>query len=381
MPADALRIPPRPGMVLGAGAADGLGELVRAVGADAAFVVSDRGLVAAGIVGSVVDGLARAGLRTGLFSDFSDFSDFWDVAPDPSVAAVAAGADASRAFGPAALVALGSGATIDAAKAIGLRAAAPGPCPPILAVPTTAGTGTETNAFAVIDDPDARCKRYVGHPSALPRYAVLDPALGLTVPPSVSAACGIDVLAHAIESIQARAGNAYAAALACEAARIVFAELPGVVRDGASLEGRASMLLAAHLAGLAFATTGLGTAHAIGHALSARHGSSHGRALAAVLAPVAALNAPERPQASARLVSAAGLAGALPEAVVRLQADVGLRPSLSELGVGDGDLASVADAALRDEVILNAPRIPSRAELLRMLEAVHQPAREGAFVA
>lgn len=373
MPSDgALRIPPRPEMVFGAGAADGLAELVRAVGETAAFVVSDRGLEAAGLVASVVAGLERAGVRAGVFCD---------VAPNPSVAAVGAGAQALRAFGPSAIVALGGGSPIDAAKAIGLQAGAPGPCPPILAVPTTAGTGTETNAFGVIDDPEAGRKRYVGGPSALPRYAVLDPELTLTVPPGVTAACGIDVLAHAVESAQARTGNAYAAALAGEAARIVLAELPGVVRDPGGLAGRAGMLLAAHLAGLAFATTGLGTAHAIGHTLSARHGTPHGVALAAVLAPVAALNAVERPLATARLATAAGVTGGLPEAVAELQAAVGLRPSLTDLGVQADELAALADAALADEVVLNAPRIPARAELLELLAAAHAPSRARAAAA
>lgn len=203
---------------------------------------------------------------------------------------------------------------MDAAKAI----AAGAPDAPIVAVPTTAGTGSETNGFGVIDDHAAGRKRYVGNASTLPRFAVLDPVLTLSAPATVTAACGIDVLAHAVESLQARSGNAYSAALALEAVRVVCAHLPGVVADGADLEGRSALLLAAHLAGLAFATTGLGTAHALGHALSARYGTPHGVALSAVLPLVVELNRGERADATDRIAVAAGVRGgaaAVPEAI------------------------------------------------------------------
>ena len=236
-------------------------------------------------------------------------------------------------------------------------------------MPTTAGTGAETNGFAVIDDRAARRKRYVGHPSALPRFAVLDPALSLSAPPLVTAACGIDVLAHAIESLQARTGNAYSAALGLEAVRLVVAHLPAVVADPGDRASRSSMLLAAHLAGLAFATTGLGTAHAIGHALSAFYGTPHGVALAAVLPMVVRMNAEERRDATARIADAVGVASdQVPDAVAALQERSRLRPTLRELGVARRDLPELADAALADVVIGNAPRVPTRRELVSLLD-------------
>lgn len=280
------------------------------------------------------------------------------------------------------IVAVGGGSPIDAAKAMALHAAndrpleslehgAAGlaPAAPLIAVPTTAGTGTETNGFAVIDDHAARRKRYVGHPSALPRFAVLDPSLSITAPPRVTAACGIDVLAHAIESLQGRSGNAYSAALGLEAVRLVVAQLPAVVADPGDRAGRSAMLLAAHLAGLAFATTGLGTAHAIGHALSAFYGTPHGVALAAVLPLVVRLNAGERRSETARIAEAAGVApDRVPDAVAALQEHSGLRPTLRELGAARRDLPALADAALADEVVGNAPRVPTRRELVRLLD-------------
>ncbi len=369
-----LRIPPQPEMVLGEGAVDDLPELVRRLGEDAAFVITDRGLVDAGVAGIVVERLEAAGLRTAVHDG---------VGANPCAADVLAGSAALRSFGPGVIIALGGGSPIDAAKAIALHAAndhplealahgAAGlaPAGPLIAVPTTAGTGTETNGFAVIDDRAGRRKRYVGHPSALPRFAVLDPALTITAPQRVTAACGIDVLAHAIESLQARTGNAYSAALGLEAVRLVVAHLPAVVEDPGDRAGRSAMLLAAHLAGLAFAITGLGTAHAIGHALSARYGTPHGVALAAVLPLVVRLNASERKDETARIGEAAGVSPErVPDAVAALQQRSGLHPTLRELGVAHDDLPALADAALADEVIGNAPRVPTRRELVDLLDA------------
>jgi alcohol dehydrogenase class IV len=198
---------------------------------------------------------------------------------------------------------------------------------------------------------------------------VLDPALSISAPSRVTAACGIDVLAHAIESLQARTGNAYSAALGLEAVRLVVAHLPAVVADPGDRAGRSAMLLAAHLAGLAFATTGLGTAHAIGHALSARYGTPHGVALAAVLPMVVRLNAGERRDETARIAEAVGVATErVPDAVAALQERSGLHPTLRELGVAHRDLPALADAALADVVVDNAPRVPTRRELVSLLD-------------
>ena len=149
-----------------------------------------------------------------------------------------------------------------------------------------------------------------------------------------------------------------------------MAHLPAVVADPGARADRSAMLLAAHLAGLAFATTGLGTAHAIGHALSARYGTAHGVALAAVLPHVVRLNAGERTAETARIAEVVGVASErLPEAVAALQEHSGLRPTLRELGVAHDELPALAEAALADVVILNAPRVPTQRELVRLLDA------------
>jgi alcohol dehydrogenase class IV len=188
-----LRIPPRPETLFGDGVVTEIPGLLRRLGADAAFVVTDRGLVEAGVAGVVVEQLEAAGLRHAIHDA---------VTANPSAADVLAGSAALRAFGRGAVVvvAVGGGSAIDAAKAMALHVAndrpleqledgatGASPAVPLVAVPTTAGTGTETNGFAVIDDPVARRKRYVGHHSTLPRFAVLDPELTLSAPARVTA--------------------------------------------------------------------------------------------------------------------------------------------------------------------------------------------------
>ncbi len=372
------RIPPRPVVVFGAGAAGSVARLVRGLGADSAFVVTGRRLVGAGVTGPVVDGLVRAGLRTGLYDT---------VGRNPSLETVLEGSLALRAFGPSVVVAVGGGSVMAAAKAIALHAANDRPvreldqlaaglhaAGPLIAVPTTAGTGAETNGFGVIDDPVEHRKRYLGHPSTLPRYAVLDPLLTMSAPPAVTAACGVGVLARAVESLQARAGNARATALALEAVRGVMVRLPAAVADGCDLGARSELLRAAHLAGLASGTTGLGAAHALGHALAARHDIGHGVALATVLALVVERNLADREAETARLAAAVGVPGgaaAVPAAIAELQERIGVHPRLSRLLIPRRDLDALAVSALEDPVIANAPRDASHAELVGLLQAAY----------
>ena len=370
-----LHVAPPPELVFRPGALGELPAHVRRHGARA-FVVTDPGLESCGIAGRAREALERDGIPVATYCGIS---------PNPTLEEADAGGAALRAFGPSVVVALGGGSPIDAAKAIALLATNPGrraveldyrrtpdaPALPIVAIPTTAGTGAETNGFGVIADHERGEKVYVGHASCQPRVALLDPELTIGLPAAVTAATGLDVVVHAVESLQARTANPYATALALEALRAAARWLPVAVEHGAELEARAQMLLAAHLATLAFSAggTGLGTAHALAHAISDRHGAAHGVALSAVFAPVVRLNVPERPEQSARAAHAMGAPGDLEGAVVALQERIRLRPSLTDLGVGRDDLEPLAARAAADVVIQNAPRVPSHDELLALLEA------------
>ena len=290
------------------------------------------------------------------------------------------------------VVAVGGGSVIDAAKGIALAAVNPERgraldyrrtfarvAMPLVAVPTTAGTGAETNAFGVVTDVAAGRKFYVGHASTMPAAAILDPDLTLGLPAAVTAASGMDALTHALESYLSRRPNPWAGGLALQVIRMVSAYLPRAVADGADREARSQMLLAAHLAGAAMASTGLGLCHAIGHSLGSRFGIAHGAALSAVLPQVLRFNLADGPDRLADVAFALGAgdtaagqarnAAAAIDAITALRDGLGLTGSLAGYGIGAADYAQIGADALDDEVLDNTPRMPDAADIATILAA------------
>ena len=382
----ALAIAPTPPAHFGAGAIHKLGPLLGATGCSAAVIVTDAGLLATPVIATVRAALDEAGIPAVVFSG---------VHANPTTDDLAAGAElvadlalASRAT----LVAVGGGSSIDAAKGIALAAvnvergrdldyrndfAQPGL--PIVAVPTTAGTGAETNAFGVVTDPLTRRKFYVGHASTMPAAAILDPELTVGLPPAATAATGVDALTHAIESYLSIRANPWSDGIALQVIAMARAHLARSVADGADLEARSAMLLASHMAGIGMGTTGLGLAHAIGHAIGGRHDLPHGVTLAMVLPQVLRFSEPARRDRLASMAFALGAgdtgkdsdwnaAGAI-DAVTTLCAQVGLAVSPAEFGIGPADFAAIAADALDDEVLAGAPRQPSAPEIEQILAA------------
>jgi alcohol dehydrogenase len=251
---------------------------------------------------------------------------------------------------------------------------------PLVAVPTTAGTGAETNAFGVVTDAAAGRKFYVGDASTLPAAAILDPDLTLGLPPARTAATGMDALTHALESYLSVRANPWADGIALQVMRMVSAYLPRAVADGTDREARSQMLLAAHLAGVAMASTGLGLCHAIGHSLGARFGIAHGAALSLVLPQVLRFNLAACQDRLADVAfalgagdTAAGRAGnaeAAIGAVTALRDRVGLAATLAGFGVGATDYAQISADALDDEVLANTPRMPDAADIAAILGGV-----------
>jgi alcohol dehydrogenase len=291
------------------------------------------------------------------------------------------------------VVAVGGGSPIDAAKGIALAAVNPErgreldyrcdfavPALPLLAVPTTAGTGAETNAFGVVTDEQQCRKFYVGHASTMPAAAILDPDLTIGLPPGPTAATGMDALTHAVESYLSVRANPWSAGVALQVVRMVGEFLPRAVADGSDAEARSQMLLAAHMAGIAMASTGLGACHAIGHALGGRFNLPHGVALTMVLPGVLSFSRPVSLQRLADLSFALGAgktaadadvnASAAISAITSLAETVGMDKTLADFGIGPSEFGQIAEDALDDEVLLNAPLKPTAGEIVRMLAAV-----------
>ena len=407
MPVEPFVIEPKPAAHFGVGAIARLPAIVRGTGADHVVVVTDATLAVSPVITQVLDILLDAGLPTHVFSGVHSNPTTDDVAVGAAAvaaaamqaeaaeaaAAVAATLKASAPIAPAApaagriaLVAVGGGSPIDAAKGIALAAVNPErgrdldykgdfatPGLPIVAVPTTAGTGAETNSFGVVTDPAARRKFYVGHATTMPAAAILDPALTVGLSPAATAATGVDALTHALESYLSLRSNPWSDGLALQVIRMVAANLPRAVRDGTDLDARSQLLLAAHLAGVAMANTGLGVCHAISHSLGGRWDITHGVALAMLLPDVLRFNLPVRTPRLAEVALALGVgdtchsedrnAAAAIDAVAALRDQIGLTAAIADFGITEADFEQIAADALDDEVLLNTPRPPTPADI------------------
>lgn len=362
----------------GVGARSRLPRRVRDAGGRRALLVTDPGLVRAGVVEPLRALLAESGCDVQVFAE---------VSANPSTDDVARGVSVLGTGDDAVVVALGGGSVIDAAKAIALVAPNGGsaldypfgckparPARPVVVVPTTAGTGSETNAVAVITDVATGRKVLLAHASTLPVCTLLDPELTLGVPPSVTACTGFDALTHALEACASTRSNPYSDALAGAAIARILRALPRAVEHGDDLPARSQLLVASHLAGLAFGNAGLGLCHALGHPLSARLGVAHGQTLAVFCAPVLRFNAevaPERYHVAARALDVSGAeararAEEVARAVEALATTVGLARRAGDLGVTPDLLPALVADALHDPLLLTTPRAPSAADVERL---------------
>ena len=394
-----LAISPTPTAHFGAGGVAKLGSILTGInpvagvgqvagtGPPAAVNVTDAGLAATPVIAEVRAAAEEAGLTVTVFSG---------VHANPSTDDVAAGAavisEIAPGQGQVTLIAVGGGSSMDAAKGIAIAAVNPERGRdldyrrefatrglPIIAIPTTAGTGAETNAFGVVTDPETKTKFYVGHASTMPAAAVLDPVLTIGLPSRSTAATGLDALTHAIESYLSVRANPWADGIALQVIRMISAHLPASCADGTDLEARSQLLLAAHMAGIGMATTGLGLVHAIGHAIGGRYDLPHGVALAMVLPEVLRFSEPVRRDrlaaiafaldAGDRAKDSAWNAAAAIDAVDALRTAVGLDVSPADYGITESDFGQIAADALADEVINNAPRQPSAAQIAAILAA------------
>lgn len=302
----------------------------------------------------------------------------------------------AREFEPDLIVGLGGGSVMDAAKAAWVLYEYPDATwdwifsrPRLrdlrrraryVGVPTTSGTGSEVTYFAVITDRrgETPVKRGFGSREMMPDLAIVDPELTVTMPPSVTADTGFDVLVHAVEAYVSVAANDFSDPLALKAIRDIFAWLPRAVAHGDDLEAREKVHFAATTAGLSFTNADLGIAHALAHQLGAVFGIPHGRANALMLAPVVRFNAPAARARYAQIARALGLPAddedtateALAQAIEDLQEGVGIPKTLAEMGVDRSEfearLEVMVENAHRDGCRPGNPRV-AEAEDLRAL--------------
>lgn len=380
----AFQIQPIPRALFQVGGLANLPKQVAGLRAKRAFIISDPGVTKAGIVAQATDVLSSAGLEVGAFDA---------VSPNPTAKECAAGAEALREFGEAVVIAIGGGSAMDAAKAIALMAPNgvtaqecwPGaklgkPGHKVIAVPTTAGTGSETNMYGVITDGEVGRKFLVGNMTVMPAGVILDPKLTIGLPRVPTATCGMDVLTHAIEAYTSARTNPFTQGVAFRAIEMVAGYLEKAFNDGSDIEARGQMLVAAHMAGDAFGSSGLGICHAMGHPLSARLGTSHGQSLCTLLPAIMRFNMPVSERQYAEVAKALGVANAAAgdadnaaaavTEVERLRAAVSTAQTLTDLG-GKADLIpTLVEDALADTLMMTTPRPPTADDVASLYQGV-----------
>lgn len=261
---------------------EGLEEVLN--GMKRALIVTDSFMQESGMVTYLTEPLEQRKIRYKIFSE---------VKPDPDIAVIARGISMIQEFHPQVLLALGGGSPIDAAKAMNLLSSRQGAgerCR-FIAIPTTSGTGSEVSKFSVISDPEQSAKYPLVMDELIPDAAILDPSLVESVPPSVTADTGIDVLTHAIEAFVSTHANDFTDAAAEKAIKLVRSSLLKVYQNPDDLDARQKMHHASCLAGIAFSNAGLGLNHGMAHALGAHFHIPHGRANGILLPYVMGFNA------------------------------------------------------------------------------------------
>lgn len=365
-------------VTFGTGAVEELGAEFEADDRRSALVVTDEGVQAAGIVDDVVSALPAD----------VDFDVFADVEPDPSAAVFEAAVDFARDVDPDVVIGVGGGSSIDVAKTTsivfehggeimdyvapptGEGKPVPGEGLPTVAIPTTAGTGSETSPVSVISLPDRRLKVGISSKHQYPNLALVDPALTVSLPPGPTASSGMDALSHAIEAyttrgydMKERAGSPaerpdydgrtlLTDQLALQAIELIGDNLRQAVNNGSDVTARRNMSMASLLAGIAFTNAGLGATHAIAYPVAGEHHTPHGVTIATLLPEVMRFNATsafERYGEIAELLgeNVEGLsrderAERAAEAVDKLSADVGIPDGVSELGVTEDEIPDLA---------------------------------------
>lgn len=369
---------PRTRIVFGPDKIESLGELASEMGARRALVVSDPGLIAAGHTQRAVDALVRAGIETHLFDE---------VHENPTTDDVEAGAKVARRREPELLVGLGGGSSMDCAKGINFVYTNGGQIQdywgvgkalremlPMIAVPTTAGTGSEMQSFALISDAKTHVKMACGDKKATCRVALLDPTLTVTQPKRVTALTGIDALAHALETYVSKPRNPVSLAFSREAWRLLAGNFARVLEHPADIEPRGAMQLGASFAGLAIENSMLGATHALANPLTAHYGIPHGQAIGLMLPHVIRYNGAVYGRWYHDLIEATGGAGGhldpgrgvagLVDFVAGLVVKAGLATHLAECGVERTLLPQLASEAAQQWTGSFNPRNVGEAELL-----------------
>ncbi len=343
----------------GAGRIKELADHCKAMGMKKPLLITDRGLAPMAITQNALDILESAGLGRAIFAD---------VDPNPNDVNLAAGVKAFKDGGHDGVVAFGGGSGLDLGKCVAFMAGQSRPVwdfedigdwwtrasvegiAPIIAVPTTAGTGSEVGRASVITNSASHVKKVIFHPKFLPAVTICDPELTVGMPKVITAGTGMDAFAHCLEAYSSPFYHPMSAGIALEGMRLVKEYLPRAYKDGADIEARANMMSAAAMGAVAF-QKGLGAIHSLSHPVGAIYNTHHGMTNAVVMPPVLRFN---RPAIEDRIVRAAaylGISGGFDgfyDYVLKLREELGVPDKLAALGVGTDRIDEMSEMAIVD---------------------------------
>jgi alcohol dehydrogenase class IV len=363
----------------GAGRIAELADVCRRLGISRPLVVTDRGLAATPIAARVMQAAAQQGVVPVLYGE---------VGENPTGDDVAAGAAAFIKAGCDGVIALGGGSGLDCGKAVAVLAGCGGSlwrfawpdheaasteqgCYPVIAIPTTAGTGAEVETASMITDPTP-AKKAIVHPGMLPKVVIADPELTISLPARLTAATGMDALSHNLEALLVPVFNPMADAIALEGIMLVARHLSTAVAEPANIEARAGMMTAAIMGATSFCK-GLGAMHALSHAIGALHERHHGLTNAVVMPYVLAFNRPAIEPQLAQIAAALKLDGdpfaAVHGWIIELRRQVGIPHNLTGLNLGPGDFPAIARLAAIDGCAATNPVALDEASCLSILKA------------
>ncbi len=368
-----------PEIILGNGSRDLVGQYARDLHGRNVFLVSDAGVGRAGWAGEVRGLLEAQGLTVTVFDE---------VSPNPRASEVARGAERYRSTGCDLLVVVGGGSPMDCAKAIGAmvtnqcnvldlegvdEVSVPGP--PLICIPTTAGSSADVSQFAVISDEVRRRKFGIISKAMVPDVSLIDPEVTLTMPPALTAATGMDALCHAFESYVSNASSHMTDMFSLEAARVLALNLPLAYEEPEELGHREKVMLGSMYAGLAFSNASLGLVHSMAHSLGGFLDAPHGECNAQLLEHVVAFNHPCVPERYARLEEAMGgrPSGSGPEGLRQrlreLTDRLDIKMGLSRLGVKEESIPYLTENAFNDACHVTNPRPVRREDIERLFHA------------
>ncbi|WP_235912012.1 iron-containing alcohol dehydrogenase [Mesorhizobium xinjiangense] len=375
-----------PSVVFEAGAAARLGTIADKILGRSVLFVTDPGLRSLGLCDAALASLEAEGMQATVFDD---------VEADPSLKTLNAAVEKGKAAGVSGVVGFGGGSSLDVAKLaallIGSREAldeawgvgnAKGPRLPLVLIPTTAGTGSEVTPVSIITVGEEE-KRGVSSPVILPDLAILDPQLTLGLPPSITAATGVDAMVHAIEAYASKNANnnPVSRILAREALRLLGANIETAVANGSDIAARGAMLLGSMLAGQAFANSPVAAVHALAYPIGGTFHVPHGLSNALVLPHVLRFNAPEAAHLYAEIAAdafphlaredgAQGRCATFIEELAALSKRLGMQTQLREVGIGEEHLEKMAaDAMKQTRLLVNNPREVGEADALAIYRA------------